>query len=122
MRIVRVKAADLFVLEEIESSLFDIDGFSVYILRQYLKESVIFDKIIDPDVSKEIIGFIIMTELTKVKDKSEEDTFDGRIGHLDNIAIRRKFQSNGYGSKLLESSLSRLRKVGFTSEIGRAHV
>lgn len=109
MKILPVKREDLFELEEIESMVFDVDGFGIYILRQYLEDNLIFDKIIDENIPVRTIGFIICTEESNENDREKENN----IAHIDNLAIMPEFQHRGYGSALLENSLIELRIQAF---------
>lgn len=102
---------DLYSLSELDKEVFGEDAFSVYILKEYLDDNLMFKKIIDKN-SGQIAGFFIVTELNdsenpELYDRLKMDKRD-KIAYLDNIVLRKEYWNKGLGKYMMDWILKRL--------------
>ncbi|MHA1395498.1 MAG: GNAT family N-acetyltransferase [Promethearchaeota archaeon] len=120
LRILDVKKDDLFNLVDIEKEIFKKDAFGVFILNEYLKNNLLFQKIINEN--GEILGFFILSELNQNETKYNfgiDDLEDKncKIAHLDNIVLKKQYQHKKIGTYILKYILSILKKRGYSKLI-----
>ena len=90
---------DLKKIFKLELQVFQKDGFSKDVIKELLKISTFFFKIEKGYLNKELIGFIIV-----LKDRADR-------ANIINFLIAPKYQSNGFGSFLLNYTIKRIKKM-----------
>ena len=99
MRINSVNIKDLDEIFRLESNTFNKDAFSKNSILNLILKNTFFLKLIDDDISKIIVGFIIV-----IQDRED------RI-NLINLLIRKQYQNKGYGSYLLKYTLNKIKEM-----------
>ena len=140
--IVDVTRDDFYDLEAIERDVFGKDGFSVYLLEEYYRYHILYQKLVfdsnlhqkqssdSNDASGKIIGFFITSPLD-IDDMPEilqgivNDHIGGRWGvrnpvekydkvaHLVNFVILRQFWNQGFGTKLIHHIIKESKKMKY---------
>jgi len=99
MRINSVNIKDLDEIFRLESNTFKKDAFSKNSILNLILKNTFFLKLIDDDISKIIVGFIIV-----IQDRED------RI-NLINLLIRKQCQNKGYGTHLLKYTLNKIKQM-----------
>jgi ribosomal protein S18 acetylase RimI-like enzyme len=116
-----VTRGDFYDLEGVERDVFGEDGFNVYLLEQYYRNKILYQKLID-DESRKVIGFYIVSPL-EIDDLSEElkgiiDSHVGiakkkdpyiKIAHLVNFVVVREYWKHGYGTQMIQQVLREIK-------------
>ncbi|MCP4761557.1 MAG: GNAT family N-acetyltransferase [archaeon] len=105
---------DLFEFSAIEKEIFEEDAFGILILQQFLKKSMIFDKLIDKNTS-EVIGFAIISKL-RGNERNKEIIYNFlkkqkiKCCHIANFVIKKGYWGKGIGNRFLIDILNKIRK------------
>ena len=99
MRINTVSIKDLDEIFRLESNTFKKDAFSKNSILNLIINNTFFFKLINVDISNEIVGFIIV-----VQDRED------RV-NLINLLISKQYQNKGYGSHLLKYTLNKIKEM-----------
>ena len=99
MRIITVSIKDLDEIFRLESNTFKKDAFFKNSILNLILKNTFFLKLIDNDISNEIVGFIIVIQ-------DREDTVN-----LINLLISKQYQNKGYGSHLLKYTLNKIKEM-----------
>ena len=99
MRINTVSIKDLDEIFRLESNTFKKDSFSKNSILNLIINNTFFIKLINVDISNEIVGFIIV-----VQDRED------RV-NLINLLISKQYQNKGYGSHLLKYTLNKIKEM-----------
>ncbi len=103
-RIRPVRRTDLLKIFEIEKRVFGEDKFDVILLRDLLKQSILFT-ILEEANSEEMLGFCIAMQIDP-QDAPQD-------AHIVNFAIDVPYQHHGLGKMLLRHSLDEMRTQGY---------
>jgi len=99
MRINTVSIKDLDEIFRLESNAFKKDAFSKNSIFNLIINNTFFFKLINDDISNEIVGFIIV-----IQDRED------RV-NLINLLISKQYQNKGYGSHLLKYTLNKIKEM-----------
>ncbi len=99
MRINTVSIKDLDEIFRLESNTFRKDAFSKNSILNLIINNTFFFKLINDDISNEIVGFIIV-----IQDRED------RV-NLINLLISKQYQNKGYGSHLLKYTLNKIKEM-----------
>jgi ribosomal protein S18 acetylase RimI-like enzyme len=113
-RIRPVRRTDLLRIFEIEKRVFGEDKFDIILLRDLLKQSILFI-ILEDAISEEILGFCIAMQIDP-QDAPSENSAPVQLAsmaHIVNIAIDVPYQGHGLGKMLLQHSLNEIRNQGY---------
>ena len=99
MRINIVSIKDLDEIFRLESNAFKKDAFSKNSIFNLIINNTFFFKLINDDISNEIVGFIIV-----IQDRED------RV-NLINLLISKQYQNKGYGSHLLKYTLNKIKEM-----------
>jgi len=99
MRINTVSIKDLDEIFRLESNTFKKDAFSKNSILNLIINNTFFFKLINDDISNEIVGFIIV-----IQDRED------RV-NLINLLISKQYQNKGYGSHLLKYTLNKIKEM-----------
>jgi len=99
MRINTVSLKDLDEIFKLESNTFKKDAFSKNSIFNLIINNTFFFKLINDDISNEIVGFIIV-----IQDRED------RV-NLINLLISKQYQNKGYGSHLLKYTLNKIKEM-----------
>ena len=99
MRINIVSIKDLDEIFRLESNTFKKDAFSKNSILNLILKNTFFLKLIDDDISKKIVGFIIVIQ-----------DLEDRL-NLINLLISKQYQNKGYGSYLLQYTLNKIKEM-----------
>ena len=94
----KVSLRDLNKIYSLEKKIFKSDSFSQNLLQNLIQFNSFFLKLVDPKKPDKLIGYVIII-------KDDEHQFN-----LINFAICKKYQGRGYGSLLLEKTLSKIKE------------
>lgn len=94
MKIKKVKSRDLRKIIKLEKKVFKENAFSKKLMKEIIEQNFIFHKLETEGFFKKIIGFIVV--ILDMKDRA----------NLINFVINSKHQGNGYGTLLLQNTLS----------------
>ena len=121
-------------LEEVERDVFGKDGFSVYLLEEYYRYHILYQKLVSDtnDGIQKIIGFFITSPLDindmpekirpgivndhiggKKRDRNPLEKYRGKIAHLVNFVIIRQFWNRGCGTQLIHHIIKESKKMKF---------
>lgn len=99
MRINIVSIKDLDEIFRLESNTFKKEAFSKNSILNLILKNTFFLKLIDDDISKKIVGFIIVIQ-----------DLEDRL-NLINLLISKQYQNKGYGSYLLHYTLNKIKEM-----------
>jgi len=99
MRIDNATIKDLSEIYNLEKKSFKKDAFSKDLILSLILKNTFFLKLINEEISNEIVGFIII-----IQDR------DDRV-NLINLLIKKNNQNKGYGSYLLNYALNKVREL-----------
>ncbi|TKJ18628.1 MAG: hypothetical protein CEE42_16270 [Promethearchaeota archaeon Loki_b31] len=99
MRINTVSIKDIDEIFRLESNTFKKDAFSKNSILNLIINNTFFFKLINDDISNEIVGFIII-----IQDRED------RV-NLINLVISKQYQNKGYGSHLLKYTLNKIKEM-----------
>ncbi|MFX0049589.1 MAG: GNAT family N-acetyltransferase [Candidatus Hermodarchaeota archaeon] len=99
MRIDNVTLKDLNEIYNLEKKSFKKDAFSKDLIENLIIRNTFFFKLINEEISNEIIGFIII-----VQDRED------RV-NLVNLLIKKNNQNKGYGTHLLNYTIKKVREL-----------
>ncbi|NVM43489.1 MAG: GNAT family N-acetyltransferase [Candidatus Lokiarchaeota archaeon] len=99
MRIDTVELKDLDEIYNLERKFFKKDAFSKDLIFNLIMKNFFFFKLIDGELSNEIIGFIII-----IQDRED------RV-NLINFLIRKRNQNKGCGTYLLSYTIKKVKKM-----------
>ena len=124
MIITNANRDDLIEFSQMEEDIFGVDSFGLPLLKQYLNNNLLFQKIIDP-ANLTIIGFSIVTIRGETETSSKIVTefleknnlvYD-KIAHLVNFLIRKDYWNYKIGPRFLDEVIVELKKIGYTCVI-----
>jgi len=94
----KVSIRDLNKIYKLEKKTFKSDSFSRKLLQNLIQSKSLFFKLVNPKYNEKLIGYIILI-------KDDEHRFN-----LINFIIKKRSQGKGYGSLLLNKTLSILKE------------
>ncbi|MBY9010796.1 MAG: GNAT family N-acetyltransferase [Candidatus Lokiarchaeota archaeon] len=99
MRIDTVTVKDLGEIYNLERKFFKKDAFSKELILNLIIKNFFFFKLIDNEISNDIVGFIVL-----IQDR------EGRV-NLINLLIKKGDQNKGYGTYLLNYTMSKVKEM-----------
>lgn len=99
MEIKKVNSRDLKKIVNLEQKIFKKNAFSKDLIEKLMQNTSFFLKLEIGKIRKQLIGFII-----GIKDRKD------RVNII-NFLIKPKFQNKGYGSYLLQKTISKIKKL-----------
>ena len=101
----KVSLRDLNKIYKLEKKTFKSDSFSRKLLQNLIQSNSLFFKLVHPKYHDEIIGYVILI-------KDDEHRFN-----LINFIIKKSSQGKGYGSLLLNETLSILKEYSNINKV-----
>jgi len=99
MRIDTVTVKDLDEIYNLERKSFKKDAFSKELILNLMIKNSFFFKLIDNEISNDIVGFIVMIQDREVR------------VNLINLLIKKSNQNKGYGTYLLNYTMSKVKEM-----------
>jgi len=124
MIIANANRDDLIEFSQMEEDIFGVDSFGLLLLKQYLNNNLLFQKIIDP-ADLTIIGFTIVTIRGETETSSKivteflekNNLVYEKMAHLVNFLIRKDYWNQKIGPRFLDKVIVELKKIGYTCVI-----
>lgn len=101
----KVSLRDLNKVYKLEKRTFKSDSFSRKLLQNLIQSNSLFFKLVTPKCQEKLIGYVILI-------KDDEHRFN-----LINFIIKKRSQSKGYGSLLLNKTLSVVKEYSNINKV-----
>jgi ribosomal-protein-alanine N-acetyltransferase len=99
MEINKVSLKDLKQISKLERKIFKKNAFSKNLIKNLIKNNMLFLKLESGQNKKKLIGFVIV-----IRDKKDR-------ANIINFLIDPEFQNRGFGSHLLQKAIDEIKKI-----------